>query len=197
MTDNDRERFATLILGVGEYYQEPVSALAIEIYWSALKSRSIEEIELALRKHVGDPAHGHFMPKASNILMQCGMNGANSLTAWGEVLDAMEDHGAYSTVLFEDGVINAVIADMGGWPNVCHRQVTDENEIWLQKDFCAKYESYQKTGRTSEAILLGIHAAANIEHGHLVLGAVEPKYIASRQMLEPKQIVGNERKRLN
>lgn len=52
MTSADREQFATLMLGIGETYGEPVSDARMEIYFAALADLDLEEIRAAATAHV-------------------------------------------------------------------------------------------------------------------------------------------------
>lgn len=52
MTNQDRERFAELMLGVGETYGEPVSDARMEIYFRALADLTFDDLNVAVSAHV-------------------------------------------------------------------------------------------------------------------------------------------------
>lgn len=167
MKKTDRKRFAEILGSTAELFNRTLTPAATELLWNVLVDLDLPEIEQAISRHLRDPERGKFMPTPADIRFFCGLRRPSASIAWGEVLDTMERHGAYSSVLFADGVTNAVIRDMGGWPVVCHKQATDENPAWVQKDFEHRYEEYRQAGRIHRMALLGMQDEHNLKHGFL------------------------------
>jgi hypothetical protein len=141
MDAHDLPPFAKIMTGLGELYGKAVSELLIEIYWSALKRFDLNAIREALNAHVNNADTGKFMPKPSDVIWYIeGDTTAKAAKAWSKVIGAVEKIGQYDSVIFDDALIHAVIADMGGWVAIC---CTKEKDIaWVMRDFEKRYEQY-------------------------------------------------------
>jgi hypothetical protein len=88
-----------------------------------------------------------------------------SLIAWGKVLDAIQRVGAYQSVAFDDGVIHAVVEDLGGWVKVCRGNLDELS--FMQKRFCDSYRAYARRPDMSyPARLVGEHDQQNALNGY-------------------------------
>lgn len=139
----DREKLAEVLAGVHDFYGKELSEFAMGVWLETCKAFDVEQVTKALSAHLMDPEHGQFMPRPADIVRQLqGTQTDRSLIAWGKVLDAAQRVGAYTSVAFDDGVIHAVIEDMGGWPKVCR---TPHDELsYTQKRFCDSYRAYAR-----------------------------------------------------
>jgi len=170
VTDNDREDFAALILGLSEMLdRKPMSETALAIYWETLRKYDIASIRAAGRRHVEDPERGTWMPKTADLIRYLRPSARPPLMAWAEVEHAMMSVGAYRSVQFLDGTINAVIADMGGWPWLCRQNL---DEPWTQREFERRYATYHSQRVELNRPLIGIHEDDNRRRGFL--DACEP-----------------------
>ena len=70
--------------------------------------------------------------------------------------------GSYQSIRFEDGTINAVIADMGGWPWICTQNL---DEPWTQKEFERRYNAYKAQNIKLDKRLAGHFEMENISKG--------------------------------
>lgn len=68
MTEDDKPRFAKLILGLADYFQTPLADAALSVYWDGLRTQDYDDIAEAARRHVADPQNGTFMPKVAALL---------------------------------------------------------------------------------------------------------------------------------
>lgn len=166
MTRDDFMRFAQSLSAMSELYGKPLSEGAITLWWQALQRYDIEQIEAAIRGCVEDPEGGQFMPKPADIIKRLdGTATDRSLMAWGKVLDAMQRVGAYSSVVFDDGLIHAAVEDMGGWVKLC-RSGVDELPF-MQRRFCDTYRAYARRPDVRyPPRLAGEHEAQNALKGH-------------------------------
>lgn len=187
MKKSERAEFGVVIGSTAELYGKTLTDAALELWWSALSDMPLEDVKQGISRHLRDADRGKWMPMPADVRYACGLRHPTGLVAWGEVLDAMERHGAYRSVLFEDGVVNAVIRDMGGWPEVCHKQSTDQDPIWVQKDFEKRYEEYRQAGRIGRQSLLGLCDETNLKGGYLDHLQAMPIYIESTQAV-PKAL---------
>lgn len=67
---SDKYAFKEILDGVSEMYQrkEPISSVAMQLYFSALEKYSIGQVTGAISCHISDPKHGSFYPKVSDIV---------------------------------------------------------------------------------------------------------------------------------
>jgi hypothetical protein len=139
--DSDRSKFIEVLQGVHDFYSRELSVFAGRVWWDACATFDLEQVTKALSAHLMDPERGMFMPKPADLVRELqGTRTDRSLIAWGKVLDAIQRVGAYQSVVFDDGVIHAVIEDLGGWVKVCRGNVDDLS--YLQKRFCDSYKAY-------------------------------------------------------
>lgn len=68
MKSADRERFMRCLLACAELYGKDVGGGAASLWWSALQSLPIEEVEAGFAAFVKDTTVGRFMPKPADIL---------------------------------------------------------------------------------------------------------------------------------
>ena len=194
MKELDKKQFVSSMKATAKMYRAEMTDDIIEIYWRVLESITLEEFSAQLSLYLSDPDYGQFMPKPADLLRFKTAKQPSAVIAWAEVLDTMEKIGAYTSVLFEDGAIAAVIRDLGGWPAVCNRQMTDDDPIWLQREFERRYNDYRGSGRIFRDQLEGLHDNDNRNRGYLD-GVRLAVFIGSAQELpaiqavkEPKQL---------
>lgn len=173
------KRFHEVLAGVHDFYGKELTPFALQVWELACKQFDVEQVTKALSAHLMDAERGQFMPKPADIVKQlAGTNTDRALLAWGKVFDAMQSVGAYRSVVFDDGVIHAVIEDIGGWPKMC-RYPNDEIQF-LQKRFCDSYRAY--AGRQDIAYpaqLTGEHDQQNAKMGHVSING--PMLIGDQQ----------------
>lgn len=172
MRQPDFPEFAEVMNATAELYARTLSASALALYWSALQDIELRELRAAVSSHINNPDTGQFMPKPADIRKALGGTTADAaLMAWAKVLKAAKSIGAYDTVTFDDPFIHATIADMGGWPSICH---TTEDELpFTEKAFVAKYRVYR--ARPADQLsfppkLTGLIDQHNIPQGHEASG---------------------------
>lgn len=143
MNASDRAEFARLLAGVMAIYQRDVSEFALGVWWNACERYDMDQVRTAFTAHTMDPEVGQFPPKPADIVKQLqGTHGDRALVAWGKTFEAMQVIGSYDSVAFDDGVIHAVVEDLGGWPALC-RTNTDELPF-VQRRFCDAYRAYSR-----------------------------------------------------
>jgi hypothetical protein len=106
------------------------------------------------------------MPKISNIVdILRGTGSDRALAALMKVEKAMEEHGGYATVVFDDPVIHATIQSLGGWIKACRQ--TEYEFTWWKKDFRERYEHFDQMGLSPEVPLrlAGIFDETNLPLG--------------------------------
>lgn len=174
----EKQRFAELMIGVGELYGKKLSPQLIEIYWLALARYELAAVEKALNQHAVNPDGGQFMPKPADLIRRLDGGGEGRAgEAWTKVYTAVRLHGGWSSVKFKDPIISAVIMDMGGWVVLCEtlQDPTAEksNFPFMAREFERRYRAYLETGRAPEVReLTGRADSDNLRIGHKPQGPV-------------------------
>jgi hypothetical protein len=164
MQEKQKADFSARIIGTGLMYDKEITKIIVDLYWTALKDLELGDIEKALQLHMRNTDIGRFMPKPADLRGYICRPAKTALIAWSQVERAMPLHGSYGTVQFEDGTINAVIRDMGGWPWIC---VQDQDEPWTQKEFERRYQTYRAQGIELHEPLIGVYEQNNRAGGFL------------------------------
>lgn len=166
MFDTDRERFMGLIAGLSRTFGREADEATYTGYELGLGDLTIEAIQTA----VGTAMRTcEYMPTVVALRKLTGEASTDdrAIMAWAAFEKAVVCEGAYTTVEFDDPVINATIRNHGGWQRCCGLPC-EEFDKWLRKDFLATYAALCATGISAEASkpLLGIHDATNTMNGH-------------------------------
>lgn len=165
--DTKREFAAAVTLTLCGIYGKPKPERDMLAMWfSVLRPYSLDDIRQAFSRHVGDTDRGQFPPRPADIvrIIDGSASGAAPL-AWGKVIRAAQQVGAYSSVTFDDPAIHAAISDLGGWPEICR---TEADELpFVQRRFEASYRAHRERGGFEfPPRLPGIHAINNAARGY-------------------------------
>ncbi len=168
MTQADFKQFSALIQGVAECYGQSLSAQGIVLRFKLLEQLSYAEVEkatlsiMATRKYTSMPTPADFLEHMSG-----GSTEDKAEVEAGKVLDAIGRHGAYSSVVFDDAVTQAVIVQAyGGWPKLCAECGAQESEKWFRKDFTKTWAAYSRQGVKQSGHLPGIIEITNCGNGY-------------------------------
>lgn len=168
MNEQDKRAFKELVTNVMAFYRQDTSPFALQVWWTACQTFSLEQITKAMSAHAVDADRGQFAPKPADVVKALqGTKTDRARSAWGKVMDAMQRVGAYQTVCFDDPVIHAVIEDIGGWMGLCRSDF--EQLSFTEHRFCESYRAY--SGRSDVAYpakLLGQHEVDNRQAGRKV-----------------------------
>lgn len=145
MTANDRERFARLIADVLGFYGQTPSVFALGVWWQACQAYDLDAVQAAFGRHAMDPERGQWAPKPADLVRQLqGSADDRAAMAWSLVLGACNRIGAYADVAFDDPIIHAVVADLGGWPTLCRTETAALS--YTQHRFVTAYRAYAHRG---------------------------------------------------
>jgi len=126
---------------VGTLNGKNLSPEVIKTYWQLLKCFTWVEVRYAFKAHIINPDGGQFMPKPADIIRQLKGSGASrAANAWAKVNKAIEHIGSYTSVVFDDALIHAVIDNMGGWVRLC--QTSTEHLKFRQIEFERCYQDF-------------------------------------------------------
>lgn len=103
------------------------------MYDTALERFTEEQFDRAMNMAVKTCK---FFPKPAELIEFIrGDSGSSALVAWETLSIAMQRHGPYRSVLFDDGRIARVVKALGGWKEVCS---------WLTKDIPYRRNEFMK-----------------------------------------------------
>ena len=161
----DSERFAIVMNALGAAFNRPITPAVLTAYEMGLDGLAIEEIEAAAKRALG---MCKFMPTPAELRELAGglKPEDQAVLAWETAVGAVQRHGWYRSVQFEDAAITATIRSLGGWQRFCER-CGGEEEKWLRQDFLRTYAAYCKVGVSPEAAL---PLAGEFERQNTLLG---------------------------
>ena len=168
MQENDFDRFSSVMLGVAENYGQSLSSEGISLRFKALESFPVGEVERAAMSIIVCRKYTS-MPTVADFLEHIGGGSAEDKAEVeaGKVLSAIGRHGAYSSVVFDDPVTQAVIMHAyGGWVNLCRDCGVEESEKWFRKEFAKAWAAYRRQGVKYVGHLPGIIEITNASNGH-------------------------------
>jgi hypothetical protein len=141
MIEQDKPAFAELLTSVLGFYASVPSPFAIGVWWQAMLPFELDAVRRAFTAHATDPERGQFAPKPADLVRQlAGTRTDRAVGAWQKTLAAAGQVGAYSDVVFDDALIHACVADLGGWPKLCR---TPSDELgFVHHRFLEAYKAY-------------------------------------------------------
>lgn len=162
MLDTDRGRFYALVGDVYAFYRTDASKFALNVWWEAMRPFDFEAVARALNMHAVNPDGGQFLPKPADVvkLLQGGTQD-QAMRAWTKVDQAVRRVGQYQDVVFDDALIHAVVADMGGWIRMGERR--EDEWDFVRNEFVNRYRGYALRGESPQypPMLIGITGAHN------------------------------------
>ncbi|OOH75916.1 DUF6475 domain-containing protein [Leptospirillum ferriphilum] len=155
--------FGELLKGVSEMFDREMTETVFKFWIVSLKDYSFQEIVDAFNRFVQTESR---MPVLADILrILRGSDEDKALSALIKVEDAMQKHGGYATVVFDDPVIHAVIQELGGWIRTC--RLSEQEFVWWKKEFRERYEHHIHCGLSPHqeipVKLSGIFDQANLQ----------------------------------
>lgn len=149
MNPEQLARLYVLVGALGEAFNRAISKATLEAYRIGLSDLPYEAVALAVQNSLRT---SRFMPTPAELRELAGeVQGKDrGVLAWDTVLRSI-GLGAYKHVTFSDGVINATIRSLGGWPTFISRYASAEDEKWLRKEFVETYAVQCKRPLSAEA----------------------------------------------
>ena len=166
MNNNDKKQFAGLMVGLSEVYDKEITQPLMQLYFESLKDYSIKEVSAAFTRHIKTPDSGRFFPKPADVIQMLeGSADDKALLAWSKVREAIERHGAYESIVFDDKIIHKVIFELGGWLYLCECKESDIS--FKANEFMKRYRAYTVKGLSGHipSKLIGLTEAQNSKDG--------------------------------
>lgn len=166
MTNHEMLAFAQLLTAISALYNKAISEMLIELYWRSLKRFEFQAVQNAFMAYIDHTESGQFMPKPADIIRMIeGDVASQALQAWSKVEQAIRVIGRYSTIVFDDPIIHAVITDMSGWIHLCNTSHKELN--FRANEFTKRYRGYLlKKPTVYPKQLTGFIEQYNGQHGY-------------------------------
>ena len=154
----DRELFAQHITGLCEIYNKQPTKSLLELYYFVLQDMENVDFTNSIKNILQNRKYAT-LPKPAEILEYTRPNTQQlAIIAIDDIERAIRRGGAYSSITFEDKVINSIIDHLGGWIKVC--QMSENEWKWAKKEIPLMYETYAKRAH-HPAHLIGISEKDN------------------------------------
>ena len=155
MQDFDKAHFEILMNATTVLYdRQNMNGDRLSMYFNALERFSIDDIKSAINSHAQDPDIGQYFPMPAHIIKY--MDGGSETqagAAWTKVDKSIRTVGPYQNIVFDDAIIHAVIADMGGWILMCG--TSDQEYPFKKNEFVKRYTGYRSRPPEDYPRLLG------------------------------------------
>lgn len=145
----DQQRLVVCVTILCESFRQKVSQVTLQAFEWGLEGIGIDAVEAATKRALRECK---WMPNPSELRELAGERKPADAAevAWLDFLRSAS-LGPYRHVNFSDGVINATVRNLGGWPTIISRLSDSESEMWLRKEFVKVYTAFAARGVDGEA----------------------------------------------
>lgn len=175
------EIFAAEFAGLCEVFdRQPTKALA-SAYYETLCDMSDEQFKSAILAVMKTQKFSK-LPLPAEIRESICASKSVALVALDKAERAIERHGSYCAVVFDDPVIHMVISAMGGWARFCcpSNYGDDQEWHWKQKEFVSLYETFSKHPHVEvPLVLVGLGDTHFDRNGQII--PILPKFIGDKR----------------
>lgn len=142
MQTNDIPQFIQMLHNLCEMYGKPrMSDEVAMLHFGALQDYSLEDVRKGFFAALRNPDSGQFMPRPADVIRELsGSSDTRAAVAWAKVYEAICRVGHMPSVAFDDAIIHAVIADMGGWVKLA--LISNDELPFRERDFLRIYRGY-------------------------------------------------------
>lgn len=194
MQTNDIPQFIQMLHNLCEMYGKPrMSDEVAMLHFGALQDYSLEDVRKGFFAALRNPDSGQFMPRPADVIRELsGSSDTRAAVAWAKVFEAICRVGHMPSVAFDDAIIHAVIADMGGWVKLA--LVGNDELPFRERDFLRIYRSYSTRALGDyPRYLPGMAETENTATGHAV---AEPQLLGDAQKCLAVMQGGSDKPRL-
>lgn len=177
----DNKLFKNSISGLCEMFERQATDALLDIYYQALSDLTDEQFSIAIAAVIRGKKFNK-LPLPGEIRDDFGGGKSAALLALDKAEKAIEKHGSYVAVVFDDPIIHMVIRSMGGWPQFCCPSAYGDCQDWQwkQKEFVALYEVFVKNSRAEcPPVLVGLGDMSYERNGEVI--QIPPAYVGDEQ----------------
>lgn len=180
------EAVAVCVGMLAECFNREASIATIQAYQVGLAGLSVADIKTATATALQSC---RFMPSPAELRELVGTLRASDRAelAWLAFQHAMQKHGPYKSIDFDDATINAVCRSLGGW--IALFEVASGDWEFMRGKFLKSYEALSRAGFGDEqaAPLIGLFDQQNVQRG---FDAQPPKRITTGLPPTPQRAIG-------
>ena len=142
MQTNDIPQFIQMLHNLCEMYGKPRMGDEVAmLHFGALQDYSLEDVRKGFFAALRNPDSGQFMPRPADVIRELsGSSDTRAAMAWAKVREAICRVGHMPSIAFDDAIIHAVIADMGGWVKLA--LISNDELPFRERDFLRIYRGY-------------------------------------------------------
>lgn len=142
MQTNEIPQFIQMLHNLCEMYGKPrMSDEVAMLHFGALQDYSLEDVRKGFFAALRNPDSGQFMPRPADVIRELsGSSDTRAAMAWAKVREAICRVGHMPSIAFDDAIIHAVIADMGGWVKLA--LISNDELPFRERDFLRIYRGY-------------------------------------------------------
>ncbi|HID22285.1 MAG TPA: hypothetical protein EYP14_07775 [Planctomycetaceae bacterium] len=142
-----KTEFLEALTAVTEIYGRELSKPAMKLYLKVLEKYPFEAVMRAMTAYIENASgKASYFPKPGDVVALIDGNPEDRATqAWAEVREALERIGTYESVRFRDPIVNACIAELGGWVRL--GELDNKAIEFLGNEFRKLYRQFYQTGK--------------------------------------------------
>lgn len=142
MVESDRADFSLTVGAMFETFGQEATKELIRGYWIGLSDLDLNAVQFAVARAIRECER---LPKPVELRRLTGeaTEEQAATIAWDDALRAIP-RGSYKHIDFENKLINAVIRNLGGWPNFLARFSSAEDEKWIRQEFIRTYKNFSR-----------------------------------------------------
>ena len=133
MNNTDREEFAKKMIGLAEIYRDPISDMALEIYFDAFRDFTYEQFCQGFQSVIKTHKYKNMPSPAEIIEAIDGGKNVKALSAWDVVFSDIAKRGRLQGGTFESPEIMQAVRLCGGWEKICDTE--EKNMQFVKKEF--------------------------------------------------------------
>ena len=144
MQISEKREFLLAIEAMAVTFRQEGTEAVYEGYWRGLRDLPLAAVNVAVNRAMREC---RFMPSVAEIRERADVmtQADRAIKAWGVLRQAVDQHGCYRSVNFDDPIVNATIRTLGNWRCIDDR-IANEGINWIRKEFLATYAAYCRTG---------------------------------------------------
>ena len=158
-----RQVFLKYFTAICEVFEKQPSDILVETYYQTLKGLSDEQLAAAVNEIHRTRRFPKLPMPAEFLEAALGRKEDLAIFALQKVRGAIQRHGAYDSVIFDDPAIHSTIEALGGWIKICSMQ--EEEFKWAEKDFMKIYQAFSGKSVKAPTKLIGITEQQNSARG--------------------------------
>jgi len=140
MVESDRADFSLAVGAMLETFGQEATKELIRGYWIGLSDLELNSVQFAVARAIRE-CDRLAKPVELRRLAGEATDDQAATIAWDDALRAVPK-GAYKHIDFENKLINAVIRNLGGWPNFVARFSSADDEKWIRQEFIRAYKNF-------------------------------------------------------